>query len=448
MLLDAPRLASLPTSGAPWRRMKRTADEAIAQANLSEPTEKSPWLPNYDGMGAETLAAALVYARTHDARYRRFVIRVNRFLIGSEDSASTNLTSPDDKLLATMRQISAYVLAADLVGMNRNATGSRSGFGSTRWASWLSDLRNKPIGSGNCETIIKCNLKATNWGAWASAARTTIDIYLNDGADLAVAVQRLKLYLGESSAGTPWTESGSFDSSWACTPSSLSVDFVPVNGSSCGRDKDGVIVEDASRSDGEFPSWDDAGIDYSFHAYAAQLVAALLLARQGYDVWNWGDRALKRIMDRLDRLGVATGNGRSTATHVSWIPRFAYGVDYPTVPAQPGHTLGYTDWLFGPSELTIGKLARDARRGTALLAVRAPARGKVVLTGSGLRTVRKHPAHAGTVKLRIKPIGKTRIRLARTGRVTAQVMVRFYPKSGPIVTRVTTIRLVKKRRTH
>jgi len=352
MLIDSARLASLPTSGTAYTSMKKTADTAMATMSLTTPTSKSPWLPNYGdsstgvGKGAATLAAALVYARTGDARYRDFVIRVNRFVIGSEDSASTNGTSDADKVLATMRQISGYVLAADLVRMDPNVTGSRSGYTSTAWKTWLGALRTKSIGSGNCSSIFNCNMKATNWGAWASASRTAIDVYLDDTADLAVVVGRLKLYLGESTTPAPWKKSGSFDSSWVCMPTG-SVQFTAVNGSSCGSGKDGIIVEDASRSAAPFPAWGKAGIDYSFHAYGAQLVAALLLDRKGYDVWNWGDRALKRIMDRLDRLGVATGNGRVTATHVSWIPRHFYNTSYPTVPARPSDTLGYTDWLYG-----------------------------------------------------------------------------------------------------
>jgi hypothetical protein len=69
----------------------------------------------------------------------------DRFVIGSEDSASTNGTAAQDKLLergrgdrghglvdaraeagATMRQISAYAMAADLVGTDRDGTGSRA----------------------------------------------------------------------------------------------------------------------------------------------------------------------------------------------------------------------------------------------------------------------------------------------------------------------------------
>lgn len=445
MLIDSERLASLPDSGAAFSRMRRWADLALAKASLTTPNARSPWLPNYDGIGAETLAAALVYARTGEERYRDFVIRVNRFLIGSEDGSSNAGQTDSEKLLATMRQISAYVMAADLVAMDPNVTGSRPGYRSTAWTPWLAALRTKTIGSGNCSSIVDCNRKATNWGAWASAARIAIDIYLGDTADLDAAVGRLKLYLGETFEGEPWARSGSYDRSWACIPSGLQVAFVPVNPSSCGQEKDGIIVEDASRSDAPFPSWNDVGIDYTFHAYTAQLVAALLLDRRGYDVWNWGEQALRRVMDRLEHLGVATGNGRESATHASWVARYVYGADYPTAPADPGNTLGYTDWLFGPSELGFGKLARNTSTGSALLTVRVPAAGKVVLRGRGMRKIRKRVPRGGALKLRVRPTRNTRKALGRTGRVKVRAKLIFYPAGGNPQTLMKTIRLLKRR---
>src|SRR5918997_1290094 len=238
--------------------------------------------------------------------------------------------------------------------------------------TWLRELRTKSIAPTGFRSIVDNNMRASNWGAWASAARVTIDVYLNDTADLAGAVDRLKLYLGESTSGS-WTKTDEYDTTWTCVPSRSAVEFVAVNPSSCGPAKDGIIVEDASRSARAFPAWDKTGIDYAFQAYAAQLVAAIVLDRQGYDVWNWGDRALKRIMDQFDRLGVATGNDRVTATHVSWIPRHFYGVNYPTRPARPGDTLGYTDWLYGPAKISFGRLTRNTKRGTAVIIVRVPA---------------------------------------------------------------------------
>lgn len=445
MLVDAARMASLPTSGGPFNNMRKTAEQAMKMINLTRPSASSPWLPNYGGVAAEALAVALMYARTKDPRYRDFVVAANRFVIGSEDSASNNGTGGDDKLLATMRQISGYILAADLVGMDPDSTGSRDGYTSTVWRTWLASLRDKAIGTGNCSSIVDCNHKATNWGAWASAARIAIDTYLDDIGDLEVAAGRLALYLGETTTGAPWRKSSSYDKSWECVPPGLGVAFVPVNSSSCGADKDGVIVEDASRSDGSFPNWDDTGVDYTFHAYGAQLLAALMLERRGYDVWDWGDRALKRVMDRLDRLGVATGNGRSSASHVSWIARYVYGTSYPTTAAQPGNTLGYTDWLFGPAPLSFGRLTRNRREGTAVLVVSVPGAGRLVLSGRGLRKVTKTPQVPGKFRLRVMPTNRTRAQLRASGRRKVRVKVRFYPTADAAQADTKTFNLLRRR---
>jgi hypothetical protein len=102
-------------------RLKKTADDAIASTSLASVTsDKSvaaelQWQGRADGGGG---ADVRPYG---DIRYRNFVIAVNRFIIGSEDSSSTNGTSSGDKLLATMRQISAYVLAADWSAWTRTS---------------------------------------------------------------------------------------------------------------------------------------------------------------------------------------------------------------------------------------------------------------------------------------------------------------------------------------
>ena len=363
MLISSSRLATLPMTGTPYTTMKAAADSAIATLDLTEPASAaSPWLANYDGKGADTLAAALVYARDPTlTAYKTFVENVCRFIIGSEEEAST-LTSPDttasgDRLLAMMRQLPAYIMAADLVGMSPTITGSRAGWTTTAWNTWLGSLRTKTVGTHVSRTsIVVTNDMAHNWGTWASASRIAIDLYLNDATDLALAVHRLKLWLGEVFTGTAWLTSSEYDATWKCLPAGLTVEFIPVNPNDCGLAKDGIIVEDAGRSATTYPTWDNDGIDYSYHALIAQLNAAVLLDRRGYDVWNWGNKAFKRAMDRLVRLSsagemnnaaIATGNGRESARPTPWIIKYFYGGSYATLAtnAEP-QSLSWTDWLY------------------------------------------------------------------------------------------------------
>ncbi len=230
MLIGGKRLRDLPKSTRAYGYMKRRADAALKGMNLSShPSATSPWLPNYGGRartvtrpGTQTLAAALVYARTGRKRYRHLVVRSNRYLIGTEEERSTDGTGEQDKLLATSRQIGAYVVAANLVGMDPGVTGSRPGWESTSWRTWLAALRTKPIGTSGQASDIKqlSKQRANNWGSFARAARIAIDIYLNDDADLGRVVARYKLFLGERPQvdGFEWRPDQDLDLNYACAP--------------------------------------------------------------------------------------------------------------------------------------------------------------------------------------------------------------------------------------
>ncbi len=354
MLVSSEHLASLPTSGPAWDYMKQQADAARTNLDVEgSPSTASPWLPNYNGTtnvrrpGVQTLAAALAYARTGQSAYRDLVIASNRYLIGSENSASTDGTADHDRTLATARNIGAYVLAADLVGMPGETTGSRSGFTGTRWDTWLGALRTKTIGApANCNSIVDCsNQRGHNWGAFATGARIAIDIYLGDGAELATAVGRYQRFLGESMSGSQWSPSSAFDATYACQPGGAQ--WRAINPADCGPAKDGMIVEDISRSGGSFDSYDKTGIGYTMESYQALLFSAILLERQGYQPFAWGDQALLRVMQWLEREGIPQGNGSSVELHQSWIANHFYDENFDTEPANMGRALGFTDWLFG-----------------------------------------------------------------------------------------------------
>ena len=100
-----------------------------------------------------------------------------------------------------------------------------------------------------------------------------------------------------------------------------------------------------------------------------------------------------------------------------------------------------------PSNLfRFGKLRRNARKGTALLVVRVPGAGRVLLSGTGVKRVSKRVKRAGRVTLRVSATGKARKRLRSRGRVKVRVKLRFTPTGGAARTRGKTIVLVLKRR--
>lgn len=354
------------------------AADAYSPNLTTSPSNASPWLVNDSGNAAEAIAAAQVYARTGDTAYKTKVENCCRYLIGTEEgphTADNGSSGTQDYFLATVRQLAGWVLAADLVGMNPAATGTRSGWTTTEWSAWLLSLRTKVVGSSSesyKNNIVGAGLNASNWGAWNMAARAALNVYVHRHGtvaqqtsaldDLTLMVDRFKLYTGEIFTGTKWTKTGSFNTSWAClTDLPSTVDFTPINRSVCGALLDGVIVEDVSRSVSAYTGatngsdWDNASIDYSWHALGAVCVAAQILDRHGYDAWNWGSQALKRSADRFQRLAtekgdatIASGRGRTSQSFVTWMLNKAYGTSYPTVAtnADP-HSVSWTDWLFG-----------------------------------------------------------------------------------------------------
>ena len=212
MLISASRLAALPDSGSEWSYMLARADNAVSGLNLSEstPNPDSPWLPNYNGgssvsrPGTQTLAMALVWAKTRNSIYKDSVITALRFLIGTEDELPNDGTFLSDRLLATARQIPAWVMAADIINMDNNLTGSRLGYTGISFGDWLLTLRDKEISDATSGRAISQtnNERAHNWGCFCSASRVAMDIYLGDENDLAIARDNLKRWCGDRTLGS------------------------------------------------------------------------------------------------------------------------------------------------------------------------------------------------------------------------------------------------------
>jgi hypothetical protein len=101
---------------------------------------------------------------------------------------------------------------------------------------------------------------------------------------------------------------------------------------------------------------------------------------------------------------------------------------------------------------------RNTRKGTATLAVNVPGPGTLSLTGKGVRAQRtgdvgtasasKTVTAAGTVKLLIKPKGKVKRKLNRTGKAKVTVNVTYTPTGeapGIPNTQSKRIKLIKRR---
>jgi hypothetical protein len=98
------------------------------------------------------------------------------------------------------------------------------------------------------------------------------------------------------------------------------------------------------------------------------------------------------------------------------------------------------------NNFAFGKLKLNRRRGIALLFVRVPGSGRVVLRGPKVRRVVRTPRGATRVRLPIRARPRVRRRLLRTGRIRTRVRVTYRPAGGTPRTKTRRVRLIKKRR--
>jgi hypothetical protein len=327
LLLSRAELMARPTNGPAWDALLAIADGPTGRPRLRDQDARH---------GLTALAVALVYARTGETSYRDQARREIMRVIGSESEGANNA------VLALGRQLGSYVLAADFIDLD--------GDDDERFREWLAEIRTKDLGGhGRWTSLVATHQdSANNWGAFAGASRIAASLYLDDRADVAIAAQVLRGFLGDTAA---WHSFQPVDdsASWACDERA----YVPVN-PPCERggiDLDGAIVRDISRDgDREWPPGDTA-IRYTLESLQGLMLQAELLTVAGYgDAWSWSDEALRRAADLVTRSGEAGGetwNRSQVSFHVPWLFNARYDLGLHTEPAGQGRVFGYTDWLYG-----------------------------------------------------------------------------------------------------
>jgi hypothetical protein len=88
---------------------------------------------------------------------------------------------------------------------------------------------------------------------------------------------------------------------------------------------------------------------YPWEGLQGALVQAMILYRQGYDVWNWENQAFLRAVQFLYDLEQQYGSWWATGddTWVPWLINHVYNTSFPTDPANIGKNMGWTDWMYG-----------------------------------------------------------------------------------------------------
>jgi hypothetical protein len=317
--LSPAEVQQLPTTGSAWKAVKAAADGSLGTARIADQDS------SHD---VKTLAVALVYARTGDERYRRKGADAVLAAVGTERGGRT---------LALGRNLLSYVVAADLVDLRTYDPAADS-----RFRTWLSAVRRATLDGRSL--VSTHEERPNNWGTMAGASRIAADAYLGDTTDLARAAAVFKGFLGDRSSYTGFKYG---DLSWQ--PEALR----PVGVAGTGAQKggvsiDGVLPDDMRR--GCSFRMPPCSTGYPWEALQGAVVQAELLTRQGYDAWQWQDRALLRATQFLAKLDTAYGGWWASGDDAwqPWLVNHAYGTRFPAAsPTRPGKLMGYTDWTHG-----------------------------------------------------------------------------------------------------
>ncbi|MGH7450446.1 MAG: alginate lyase family protein [bacterium] len=307
--INATEIATLPTSGTAWQKLKTEADKLAGAPKLSNQD---------DPVNVRIMAKALVFARTKNERYRTEVINACMAAIGTEKGGRT---------LALGRELVAYVIAADLVGLPPKED--------QRFRTWLRETLTEKLDGSTLRSTHE--QRPNNWGTHAGASRVAVAVYLGDQAEIARCVQVFKGWLGDrvSYAGFKYSELY-----WQANPSKP-VGINPKGAMKNGYSIDGVLPDDQRRC-GSF-RWPPPKENYVYEALQGALVQAVILYRLGYDVWNWQDKALLRAFEWLHNQAKYPASGDD-----NWQPHlinYYYRTKFPApVPSTPGKNVGWTDW--------------------------------------------------------------------------------------------------------
>jgi hypothetical protein len=307
-------------SGASWQALKAAADGSPGTADIADQNS------DHD---INTLAAALVYARTRIAAYRAKAAAGIGAAIGTEAGGRT---------LALGRNLASYVIAADLIDLSSFDGGALD----NRFRGWLSAVRTENL-SG--DTLISTSqLRPNNWGTMAGASRVAADVYLGDTADLDRAATVFRGWLGDRSAYAGFNYG---DMSWQVDPRNP-VGVQPVGAVKNGLNIDGALADDMRR--GCALQVPPCHTNYAWEAMQGVVVEAELLYRRGYDAFGWQSRAVLRAVQFLKRLDDAYGGwwAANDDTWQPWLINRAYGTSLPeSAPASQGKIMAWTDWVFG-----------------------------------------------------------------------------------------------------
>ncbi len=310
--VDREAIKSLPMQGPAWDKLLSHAQVATDTPNISDQDDRTNVL---------VFAKALVYMRTGEERYRNEVIKACMNAIGTEDGGRT---------LALGRNLMAFVLAADLVGLPADKD--------RIFREWLEEVLDEQMWDGRSLRLTNAH-RPNNWGNHAGASRLAVAAYLGNADEIDEVARIFKGYLGDRSSYADFRYGGL---DWQADPENP-VGINPKGATKEGHSIDGVLPDDQRRAaDGTF-TWPPPTTNYAYEGLQGAVAQAVLLTRAGYDAFEWENQALLRAFQWLHEQANFPTEGDDT-----WQPYIingVYGTNFPAaVPSSPGKAIGYTDW--------------------------------------------------------------------------------------------------------
>ena len=332
-------LRHLPTAGAAWERLRADAEADPGSADVADQDS---------GHDVATLAAALVCARTQSPelcdKARAGVVSA----IGTERGG---------RWLAVGRNLTAYVIAADVMGLRADGEPDSAG---TRVETWIRGFETERLADNNTgePTPFIPFASGSNASAQEGAAFAAVAAYLGDRAALARAWDAFRTYVCDPSAPDReridlhrGVEAGwAHDDRHPCAvnPAGAAKQIPPGRpGAGQVLPVGGAIINDMAR--GGDLAWPPGRTQYPWVGLEGLVPAAVILHRAGYPAFAVADGAVLRAVRYLRDLQLSTGSGRwfqeRRSNEIIQLANVAYGAHFRVdLPAGAGRTVGYTDW--------------------------------------------------------------------------------------------------------
>ena len=327
--LSQAEIMALPTSGAAWSKLLNLSSAAIPTHDLSCQDSAAPHA---------VMASALVAARTNDDALRAKVRDELLRAVGTENG--TTCGHPDrNRPLGVGRNLTAYVIAADLIGFRSFDPRGEGG-----WRAWLSTLRSTPLPGGWALNSPQAREDHSIWGAHQAAALTAADAYLGDAEGLAVDAAWARAWVDPGSP-MPWRfRTDKHDYSWSATGIPPSVPVNPKGATKQGVVVDGIPLVDMQRGGG-FTTGTPVFTQYPREALVGRTVQFELLYRAGYNSYAWGDAGLLRIAERLLAFSQQYDSSwYEPRMNAYWILAKRYGAALPRAETSVGRQVVGADW--------------------------------------------------------------------------------------------------------